>query len=227
MTNDDKVLTVVRDGLAGVRMTASVDQIAAGGRALRRRRRLPVVGGAAAAIAAGVAAGVLALAPASPSPAGTGGASRATLAAYTVTSHDDTVRVTLNKLESAWSAAARAGLQRELRADGVPATVVSDGPTINVEPNRLPAGYPRPVINCYPSALATRVFTTFMGPGGHGVEFRHGIAYEIHPAMIPHGTRVLIQVSGGTAAHGQRPRHPGVSFLVGGLLITPGGRCLI
>jgi hypothetical protein len=56
MTHDDDLLTVVREGLSGTRMTAPVEEIVARGRALRRRRSLPVTAGAIAGTVAVVAA---------------------------------------------------------------------------------------------------------------------------------------------------------------------------
>jgi len=110
--NDDELITALRESFAGVRATTPVEQIVSRSRAVRARRRIPRVAGAAGAAGAAVAA--IALLPAS-QPA-------VHLAAWTVVKRGDgTVYVTINELRDP------AGLQRTLRADGVPASVTFFG----------------------------------------------------------------------------------------------------
>jgi hypothetical protein len=221
MAHDENVLTAVRHGLSDTHMTAGVDGIIARGRALRlRRRSLPVA--AVTAVAAGAAASVLALAPSGVSaPGSTGGSSQATLTAFTVTrQHSDTVDVTLRQLAAGWSAANRAALQRELRADGVPAVV---GPLhgIGWTGTTRPPAQVRPAPRCYPSPVAKRVFTMGGSPGTPQPGISREAAFEIHPAMIPRGARVRIVIDGTTYHH----EHP-VAVILPGFVITSSGRCL-
>jgi hypothetical protein len=107
--NDNDMLTAVREPLARVQMTRPVDLVVARGRAVRRRRR--GVSGAVAAVTAAVAAVLLAVVPG-------GQPASVTLAAWTVvTEPNGTVAVTIHDLRDP------AGLQRALRAHGVPAIV--------------------------------------------------------------------------------------------------------
>lgn len=177
----------------------------------------------AAGITAVAVAGGLALAVADTGQARPGpGFSRVALAAFTVTRHHGVVKVTLRQLEAGWSASDRAALQRTLRADGVPAAVVGFHGRIVVEPYHPPTPIPD-ALRCYPTPLWNQIFTIFHQHGGHGTRFPHGIAYEIHPARIPKGDRVVIPIAGAIS----KPHSHGVSFLIGGLVIKPGGRCLI
>ncbi len=169
------------------------------------------------AVAGGLALAVADTGQARPGP----GFSQVTLAAFTVTRHHGVVKVTLRQLEAGWSASDRAALQRRLRADGVPAVVGFHG-SIVVEPDHAPTPIPH-ALKCYPSPLLNRIFTTFHQHGGHGTRWPHGVAYEIHPARIPKGDRIVIPIQGAT---NNRHGHS-VSAMIGGLLIKPGGRCLI
>jgi hypothetical protein len=109
--NDDELITMVRESFTGVHSATPVNQIVQRSRGVRARRFLPGVA-AAAAVAAGTALAVSMLAPASHQPT-------AQLAAWTVVRQaDGTVAVTIRQFRDP------AGLQRELRADGVPASVI-------------------------------------------------------------------------------------------------------
>jgi hypothetical protein len=108
--NDNELITTLRESFADVRATTPVEQIVSRSRVVRARRRIPRVAGAAGVAGAAVL-GVAALLPAS-HPAGV------QLSAWTVVKHaDGSVYVTINELLDP------AGLQRTLRADGVPASV--------------------------------------------------------------------------------------------------------
>jgi len=110
--NDSELITAVKQSVTGVHMHVPTEQIVSRSRTIRARRRIPGAAGALAVVA-GVA--VAALLPASHQPS-------AQLAAWTVIRQaDGTVSVTIRELRDA------AGLQRKLRADGVPASVTFTG----------------------------------------------------------------------------------------------------
>jgi hypothetical protein len=138
--NDSELITAVRESFAGVHSDTGVEQIVSRSRAMRARRRVPVLA-AALAVAAGAAAGVTALTPAQHQASRPPGAQ---LAAWTVVKRaDGTVSVTLRQLRDP------GGLQRRLRADGVPATVTFFGGTTPRSCRRYPMN----------DALINRVFS--------------------------------------------------------------------
>ncbi|MGP8000378.1 MAG: hypothetical protein ACLPKI_24120 [Streptosporangiaceae bacterium] len=109
--NDDELITTVRESFTGVHSTTPVNQIVKRSRAVRTRRFFPGVA-AALVVAAGAALAVSTLTPASHPPT-------PQLAAWTVVKQaDGTVSITVREFRDP------AGLQRELRADGVPASVI-------------------------------------------------------------------------------------------------------
>jgi len=124
--NDSELLTAVREQRNKIPMTVPVAQVISRGRAVRARRRIAGLAAALAA-AAGVAVAVTALLPATgpaTRPAAGPAAGRpavrapARLAAWTVVKQPGgTVSVTIHELYYP------AGLQRTLRAAGVPASV--------------------------------------------------------------------------------------------------------
>jgi len=134
--NDSELITAVRQSVTGVHMHVPTEQIVGRSRTIRARRRIPGAAGALA-VMAGVAVAVAALLPASHQPT-------AQLAAWTVVRQaDGTVSVTIRELRNP------VGLQRRLRADGVPASVTFFG-------QRAPRscqGYPAD------TALINKVFT--------------------------------------------------------------------
>ena len=158
---DEELMTMVRDQRSSVPMTTPVEQIISRGRVVRTRRRIPGIAGALAGAAAA------ALAVAALLPGGGHQAGRplpAQLAAWTVVRHaDGTVVVTVRQLRDP------AGLQRTLRADGVPASVTFFGH----EP-RACHGYP------LDPALMHRVFGA------------NGPPLVIHPSALPDGAGVLL-----------------------------------
>jgi hypothetical protein len=169
MTDDD-LITLVREQRSNVQMDTPVEQIVGRGRALRARRRLPGVAAGALAVAAAAVLAVTALVPAGHQ---AGRPLPAQLDAWTVTKQaDGTVTVTVRQLRDA------AGLQRTLRADGVPASVTFFGH----EP-RACQRYPK-----MSAALMAEVF------GGHGPPL------VIHPKALPHGAGILL--SPGHYPHG-------------------------
>jgi hypothetical protein len=118
--SDSDVLTAVRDRLSGMPLASPPDvgAIMARGRARRNRRLIPGVTGALA-VAAVAALAVTALAPGThPASHQAGRQPTVQLAAWTVTKlADGNISVTIRELKDP------AGLQRTLRADGVPASV--------------------------------------------------------------------------------------------------------
>ena len=157
---DEELITMVREQRTSVPMTTPVEQIINRGRAVRTRRRIPGIAGALAGAAAAALA-VAALLPAGHQP---GRPLPAQLDAWTVVRHaDGTVVVTVRQLHDP------AGLQRTLRADGVPASVTFFGH----EP-RACRNYP------LDAALLHRVF------GGNGPPL------VIHPSSLPDGTGVQL-----------------------------------
>lgn len=110
--SDDDLITAVRAQRDKVPMTVPVEEIISRGRSVRARRRIPGMAGALA-VAGGAAVAAATLLPGhSPGPV------TARLTAWTVTKQTNgTVTVTLRELRDP------AGLQRTLRADGVPASV--------------------------------------------------------------------------------------------------------
>jgi hypothetical protein len=122
--NDSDVLTAVRDRLSGMPLASppDVDAIMARGRARRNRRLIPGITGTLAA-AAVAAFALTSLAPAS-NEASHQGSRQPTvhLAAWTVAKlANGNISVTIRELKDP------AGLQRTLRADGVPASVTFAG----------------------------------------------------------------------------------------------------
>src|SRR5690349_19106421 len=117
--NDHDLITAVQDSFTDVHSATPVEQIVRRSRAVRARRRVPALAAAAAAGAA-----VTALLPGQPANVQPG----IDLTAWAVVKHaDGTVYVRINQLRDP------AGLQRTLRADGVPASVVFGNP-LDVQP---------------------------------------------------------------------------------------------
>jgi hypothetical protein len=194
--NDDEVLTAVRESLSRFGLDTSLGDTVRRGRALRRRRRAlgaAGVAGAAAlvAVAAVTAAGVGRPAdaptsaasgtPRSGQPTGSG----AVLDAWSVTvGPGDTVMVTIRQLYDP------AGLQRTLRADGVPARVeFQPGETTDTPP--LPRG-------CAAPAMSDEANANLQGkilgmPANAGA----GIALTIHRGAIPAGLGIFLAANTG------------------------------
>jgi hypothetical protein len=166
--NDDDLLTAVRESFAGVHSGTPVERIVTRGRAVRARRWIPSLAGALAVVAA-VVLTVTALLPGH-HPSGPHGVQ---LAAWTVVKHaDGTVRIYFREVRDP------ARLQRTLRRDGVPATVLSIIPGHNPPYPCQPYGHPR---------LEHRVITeaTMPEPARYPV-------FAIHPSALPKGAAVQI-----------------------------------
>jgi hypothetical protein len=114
MNNDDDVLTLVKTGLAPVRMSTTPEAVMSRGRSLRRRKHLArLAGGGALALALGAGVAVPALT------AGPSGASQqATLAAWTVSRQaDGSVTVSIRQLRDL------PALRSRLAAEGARVTI--------------------------------------------------------------------------------------------------------
>ena len=126
--NDHELITAVKQSVSGVHMRVPAEQIVSRSRAIRSRRRIPAVAGVLA-VAAGAALAVTSTLV----PSGQAGHQPAAqLAAWTVTKQaNGDIKVTIRELRDP------AGLQRTLRADGVPASVTFAG-----QQNPACQGYP-------------------------------------------------------------------------------------
>lgn len=186
-----------RPGSGPGRLAASFTAVAAAGavvlgrsRAIRARQSIPRMAGALAVVAAAVLA-VTTLIPAS-RPA------TAQLAAWTVARQaDGSIRVTIRQLRDP------AGLQRTLRADGVPASV-----TLARQQN--PAC--RPYSSLIQRARLLSLVVTVTWP-------REPVNFVIHPAALPPGAGLQI-----TALH---QHHDGFGLVYGmpGQLVQASPQC--
>lgn len=177
--NDNDLLAAVREDFAGVRMSTQARAVLANGAALRRRRHRAYGAGATALAAVAAISGVTLA-------SGTFGASHAQLAAWTVQKEaDGTIDVTIHDLLNL------AGLQQRLIADGVAAEVSTD------------AHYPASCVN-YAAMKEDMASVITLGPSTP-----EPYAFVIHPAGIPSGSKLLLDVthpasdaSGGVTATG-------------------------
>ncbi len=165
--NDNELITTLREQRDKVPMDTPLEQIISRGRAVRARRRIPGVAAALAAAAAAAFA-VSAVLPAS-HPAGE---PPAQLAAWTVARQaDGSILVTIRELRDP------AGLQRTLRADGVPASVTFTG-----QQNPACQGYPGGGSQSQRRQLLSSVAELATG---------HDIMV-IHPSALPSGAGLQI-----------------------------------
>jgi hypothetical protein len=203
---DDELITVLREQRGKVVMTTPVEQIISRGHAVRNRRRVPAVAaavGAAAAAAVAVSVALPASHPAANHPAASHPATGpgVQLAAWTVTRQaGGRIQVTFREATDA------AGLQRMLRADGVPVSVAFTG-------QQNPA--------CQPySSPASRAFWPFgpgTGPlGGSSFTYHPKDAYDtpdalvIDPSALPSGAGLQIWTSGTPGAADNFQLHVGL-----------------
>lgn len=198
MNTDSELLTAVRDSFAGARFGTPLGATIARGRRLRARRRAVGVTGVAcaAAVAAGLA-GALTASPATspavfhgPSPA-TGAPDR--LAAWTVTrAPDGIVTILVRQLSDP------AGLQRMLRADGVPAIVRFQGGVMSDTPP-LPRGCKNPPMSDEANA---RLQGRILGRPSEMRPPRSKVELAIHTARIPKGIGLNITVQMSADSYG-------------------------
>ena len=165
--NDNELITALREQRGKVPMDTPVEQIISRGRAVRARRRIPRV--AAALGAAAAAAFAVSVALPAGHPASEPGAQ---LAAWTVARQaDGGIQVTIRELRDP------AGLQRTLRADGVPASV-----TFTDQQNPACQGYPGGGSQSQRRHLLSSVVTPAGGSDG----------MVIHPSALPSGAGLQI-----------------------------------
>jgi hypothetical protein len=139
--NDDELITAVRESVADVHTTTPVEQVLRRGRAVRARRRIPILA-ATLAVATAAAVAVTALLPASHPASHQPGAQ---LTAWTVAKRSGGyISITIRELDNP------AGLQRELRADGVPASVTFHARHTPSSCRPYPAGRVGPVNRVFP-----------------------------------------------------------------------------
>jgi len=191
--NDQDVITAVRETFDGVRMSTPLDAVSRRGRALRARRRGS--GLAAGAVAAGgLAVTVTSLLPATSAVTATGtqhkpgkltvhtpggSAVSATLDAWTVTRRPGgAIAVTIRNLRDP------AGLQRALRANGVPARVTYPRA-------HIPAACHFFDLNTMGAtrALLSRTLTVPIFKLNRVASYAN---FVVHPSAIPHGAGVLV-----------------------------------
>jgi len=195
--NDKELITAVRERLDGVHSETPLQTIATRGRRLRARRR--VLGASAAlAVLCGLGFAASTLVP---------NAGGQQLAAWSVaTQRNGLVVVEIHQLSNP------AGLQRRLRAAGVPATVRFQNQN---PPNCLYyPGTPRQIFR-----LTNRIF-----PQSNSVHIQNGAAFVINTLAIPPGVGLWIEVS---APQTSSPGNglSAVSFSTGEALVYASGRC--
>lgn len=179
--NDNELLATVRERFSDVHMNIPADTILARGRSLRRYRRIPALAAGSAAVVLGLALGIPALT------SGTAPAD-AKLAAWTVTKEPSgIVLVTVGQLSDP------AGLQRTLRADGIPVRV-GFYPEADLTPP-LPA-------SCQKVSMAdqadAQLQSKIMVP--IAASQLHSTSFGIRPAAIPQGVGLYLTVY--TSPHG-------------------------
>lgn len=189
MITDSEVLTAVRESFAGARPSIPLDATIRRGRKIRARRR---VGGLACAIviAAGLttvglfSSGAVQRAPSASH------APRPQLAAWTVTKGPgNTVTVLVRQLRDP------AGLQRILRADGVPVTVAFQGGVLSDTP-------PLPRV-CKPVRLSDKANAQLQGRIlGNSLFSGRPVALTLHTAEIPKGIGLNLTVQWGQSGYG-------------------------
>jgi hypothetical protein len=169
MMNDNDMIGTVREPFAQVRMATPVEAVVARGRAIRRRRLWGASGAAAVVAAAAVLVTLVALPGGRPAPV--------RLAAWTVTTQPGgIVAVSIRDLLDP------AGLQRALRAHGVPA-IVRFHPAGSLMPSCvIPAG----------SNLATTYRRVFRPPPAGSRSLMY-----IDPAAIPRAAKIGIDAARG------------------------------
>jgi hypothetical protein len=201
--NDDQLMTAGRESFAEVRLDVPLEQTVRRGRVLRGRGRAY-----RAAVVAGIAAiaGVTAVAVTGPGqgapPAASGHAAGAPvvtgpggvrLDAWTVTKgKGGTVSITIRQLLDV------AGLQRALRADGVPARVAFQPGLPSSDPPMPPGCTDVHMSGAANDELQGKIFG---GPHANMSAFAHGILVTIAVRQIPAGVGIYLAVQSGSNEH--------------------------
>jgi hypothetical protein len=180
---DDELATAVRESVTTVHMTIPAEQIAARGGTIRTRRRVPLLTGALAG-AAGAALAVSALLP-------PGHQARqpfhAQLAAWTVVNEPNgDIQVTVREWRDA------EGLQRTLRADGLPVNVSATFPSLTK------LGDPGIPLNSscqqFPGGTIDQLNSVVDSPSDQTIESHtdQSAVLVIHPSALPDGAGLFI-----------------------------------
>jgi hypothetical protein len=188
--DDNGLLAAVREDFAEVRMNTRAEAVLADGGSLRRRRRRRrrrlAYGTGATALAAVAAISGVTLTSGAARTSGTHGAQ---LTAWTVQKRQDgTIDVTIRDLRDL------AGLEHKLKADGAPAEVISA------------KHYPAACVD-YTAMKEDMAAVITSGP-----KVPDEYAFVIHPAAIPSGTKLLLDVT-----HLVTVTSGGVTTTVGGV----------
>lgn len=196
-------LAEVRDSLGQAHPSIPASEIIARARRRRLRRRLIPAMTAALALAAGAAVALTVLLPASHPASHQPGVQ---LAAWTVVKQPGgTVSVTIRELHDP------AGLQRRLRADGVPATVTSLN-QLNLACHPWPGAALHGMSTPAGNALFNKVFPQDPGAPANVIVIR--------PSALPHGGGV--QLAAGFSPH---PPPGGASVRIGAGLVQASPQC--
>jgi hypothetical protein len=190
--NDDDLITALRKQRRRIPMTTPVEQIISRSRVVRARRRIPVVTGVLA-LAAGAAVAVTALLPTSqPSSHQPSHPAHAQLAAWTVSKQaDGTVFVKIREFRDP------AGLQRKLRADGVPASAIFIRGQVRIHAVRCPSTAPH---RSACDSIKTDTYPCRQFSGGQGQLSKvvtgnpFGVGMFIHPSALPRHAGVQFSV---------------------------------
>lgn len=203
--NDDELITTVRESFTGVHSATPVEQIIKRGHAVHGRRFIPRVA-AALVVVTGAALAVSMLTPASHRPT-------TQLPAWTVVKQaGGTVSVTIREFR------APAGLQHELRADGVPASVIF---------NRLARHAPfRDLFRVKNNPCQAysggqgQLLKVVRGGRPHPLRDRSTVSV-IHPSALPSGAGVQFIATPNTGYQQTSPER----FALGVLLVQASPRC--
>jgi len=202
--NDTELLTTVKDSFAGVRADTPLTAIERRGRAVRARRRRGLAGAAAAAAAAAV---VLVLAQQPGTGTRPGPAPGTHLAAWTVTDKPPgIIEIKIRELKDP------AGLQRELRSDGVPAFVRFQ----NQDP---PGCLNYPLSPARGQQLSQKIF-----PQPDNAQEADNVAMVIDTAAIPAGVGLWIEFTP-PQTQNQGNGQSVVSFGSAYMLVYASGHC--
>ena len=203
--NETELLTMVKDSFADVRADTPLTAIQRRGRAVRARRRRGLTGAAAAAAAVAAAAVVLAQPPgAGPRP---GPAPSTRLAAWTVTEMPPgIIEIKIRELKDP------AGMQRELRSDGVPAFV-------RFQNQNPPDCLYYPMSPARAQKISQRIF-----PEPGNAQMADNVAMVIDATAIPPGVGLWIEFTP-PQTHNEGNGQSFISFGSGYMLVYASGRC--
>ena len=202
--NDKDLLTMMKDSFAEVRADTPLTAIECRGRAVRARRRRGLAGAVAVAAAAVVVV-VLAQQPGTGTRPGPAPSTR--LAAWTVTEKPPgIIEIKIRELKDP------AGMQRELRSDGVPAFV-------RFQNQNPPDCLYYPMSPARAQKLSQRIF-----PEPDNAQTADNAAMVIDATAIPAGVGLWIEFTP-PQTHNEGNGQSFVSFGSGYTLVYASGRC--